>query len=892
MASDLSLSISVSALVGGALSGLTHIGRAMNMLRDTTNNLTARQRALGEMMTRNSHRLSDGTMARLNRDYERMGNSIARLTRRHEQLARIQSRRLDTREQWESIKGQWQSALAAAGGLVLPVKLAIDFESAMAGVKKVVNFDTPEQFQQMGRDIVAMSQKIPLAASELAKIAESGGQLGIARQELTSFTETIAKMSVAFDMSADAAGESMAKLANVYQIPIAKISELGDAINQLSNSTPAKASEIVNTLSRVGGVARQFGLTERQSASLATAFISLGRPAEVAGTAINGMLTKLMTADKGGKKFQTALKSMGISAKQLKADIAKNGEQALIDFLKQVEKLPKKNQMGTLVDLFGLEYADDVAALVGGLKTYEQAIKSLQATDQNGKLAFLGSMEREFSAQRDTTAKQIQLLKNSLVGLGITVGTILLPSLNRFVAWAKQAVDSISAWAHANPELTKTLVSISAAMLAFVAGGFVARVMFNRLKAGILAIQAVYASLSATITTVNAVMQSGAGFAVLSGRLGRMMTALSAARAAVLGFSLSSVAAFAPFLLGIAAVAAAAWLVYKYWKPIKAFFIGFWQGLKQGLAPAMPMFAALRDTLLRLWDGVLPMFSAFADMLSGLWTRVVPYVQPIMDWFGEFFSLTQAGAGKAQSFGQAVGQFIGGAIAVVANFIGGKIAEIQAAFNGGLSGILALIANWSPLGVFYQAFAAVMSWFGVTLPAQFTGFGGMLIDGLVNGIQAAAGRVMAAIQNLAQRAKNAFASVMDIHSPSRVFRAFGGYITQGLAIGVNQGAPLPVSRVAQLAGSLKNRFAERMGGFRSDLSARLSAGTDGLRQARSEQQAQQQNANGNSMVVHFSPTINAAGGNPREIETALQMGLHEFEQLFRRLMAERERRAY
>jgi len=151
--------------------------------------------------------------------------------------------------------------------------------------------------------------------------------------------------------------------------------------------------------------------------------------------------------------------------------------------------------------------------------------------------------------------------------------------------------------------------------------------------------------------------------------------------------------------------------------------------------------------------------------------------------------------------------------------------------------------------------------------------------------------VMAAIQNLAQRAKNAFASVMDIHSPSRVFRAFGGYITQGLAIGVNQGAALPVSRVMQLAGSLKSRFAERMGGFRSDLSARLSASADGLRQARSERQAQPQGV-GNSVVIHFNPTIHAAGGNPREIETALQMGLREFEQLFRRMMAERERRAY
>jgi len=82
-----------------------------------------------------------------------------------------------------------------------------------------------------------------------------------------------------------------------------------------------------------------------------------------------------------------------------------------------------------------------------------------------------------------------------------------------------------------------------------------------------------------------------------------------------------------------------------------------------------------------------------------------------------------------------------------------------------------------------------------------------------------------------------------------------------------------------------------MGGFRSDLSARLSASADGLRQARGERQAQALGA-GDNVVIHFNPTINAAGGNPREIETALQMGLREFEQLFRRMMAERERRAY
>lgn len=92
-------------------------------------------------------------------------------------------------------------------------------------------------------------------------------------------------------MPAEQAGDSMAKPANVYQIPIDQIGKLGDAVNHLSNSSPAKASDIVNVLGRVGGVAKQFGLTELQTASLSNAFISLGKTPEVAGTAINGMLT-------------------------------------------------------------------------------------------------------------------------------------------------------------------------------------------------------------------------------------------------------------------------------------------------------------------------------------------------------------------------------------------------------------------------------------------------------------------------------------------------------------------------------------------------------------------------------------------------------------------------
>lgn len=148
------------------------------------------------------------------------------------------------------------------------------------------------------------------------------------------FTQTIAKMSVAFDMSAETAGESMAKLANADKIPIMQIGKLGDAMNHLSNSSPTKASNIVDTLGCVTSATKSFGLSKLQATSLANAFISLGESPDVAGTAINGMLSTLVTDDKQGKTFQNALKKIGISAKELKKDISENGEQGFTKFLK------------------------------------------------------------------------------------------------------------------------------------------------------------------------------------------------------------------------------------------------------------------------------------------------------------------------------------------------------------------------------------------------------------------------------------------------------------------------------------------------------------------------------------------------------------------------------
>ena len=728
-----------------------------------------------------------------------VGSALAGLRRLNSAIATVRNNALTTSQKLKSLGATTMvgvigavTGIKATAGVVMGLaEEAIKFESAMADVKKVVDFESPDGLKNLQKDILEMTRTIPMAKEELAQIAASGGQLGVAEKDLKSFTETIAKMGVAFDMPAEQAGDSMAKLANVYQIPIAQIGKLGDAINHLSNSSPAKASDIVNALGRVGGVAKQFGLTELQTASLSNAFISLGKTPEVAGTAINGMLTKLMTADKQGKKFQTVLEGMGTDAKALKKAIAENGEQALMDFLRQIEKLPKENQMGALVDLFGLEYADDVAALVGGLDTYKKSIDELKKAGKGGKPEFMGSMEKEFAARSATTENGLTLMKSGFAELKTVVGDRLLPVINKVSAFIGNLTHNLTDFAAKNPKVVDGLLLFGGVIAGLIIGFSAFTAVIGGFSMGwVVAARAV----SPIISVLGAVLKAMSFF----------------------GRGIMSVIRFLP-MLGSAFLKLGAFLM------------------------ANPIFLAL---------GLL---AVAAYMLYNNWSSVV---------------------GGAKALWQSL-----------VTFFSGLWAQITAFFSHGLGNIAATILNFSPLGLFYQAFASVMSWFGVTLPSTFTGFGRMLIQGLINGIKSAAAAVYNTIASIGNSIKAKFQAVMDIHSPSREFRRFGSFITQGLDIGIRRTANRPIGTVGAWAGRLKDSFGSRIGQLRADVAARVSGHRADFEQARQASAA-------GGVTIHFNPTINAPGGDPAQIQTALQMGLREFETLFHRMMADRERRAF
>lgn len=132
---------------------------------------------------------------------------------------------------------------------------------------------------------------------------------------------------------------------------------------------------------------------------------------------------------------------------------------------------------------------------------------------------------------------------------------------------------------------------------------------------------------------------------------------------------------------------------------------------------------------------------------------------------------------------------------------------IKTAFNGGIKGVSALIINWSPFGLFYAVFAKVLSWFGIELPAKFTGFGGMIIDGLIKGIKTGFDKLKGLWATINAYMPSFMQKSMDIHSPSRVMAGLGGHIMGGLRLGLQQGFP-----------ELKTKFADVLGIFSPNMS--------------------------------------------------------------------------
>ena len=620
------ISSTFKSVVGTTTSQLHKIGSEVSKLKSSQQQLGNSIQTFGRM---------GKNVDNLRSRYSSVTAELKKLESQQIRLNKIEKERLTNNEKLTHLKGQIGSAVATVVSMGAPVKTAIDFETAMLGVAKQLDGardkagNLTKDFFNMQTEILRVADNSPVARNEIAEMVSAGLRMGVAKNEVVSFTQEVIKMGTAFELPMGQLADDMGKIGNMYKIPITQIGKLADTINYLDDNSLSKGGDIIDFMQRVGGTASMVKITEKNTAALGSTLLSLGEKSETASTAVNAVFSKLGAANTGSKSFREMVTEIGLSTVELEKGMQTNATDTIFKVMDAIRKLPKEasmekiwvppkmskdgkkqlkggyyaetpatTQIDAVSTLFGAEHWDTFSKLLENRGELQKQITMANSKDAQG------SMDKEYQARMKTTQAQIDAFKNRIGRLGVEFGSVLLPVVNDVLGSVGKFATKISEWSQKNPQLTSAI-----AKTVVVLGTF---------KVGLLAAQfAIFAVNSPLLKIKDIFATTGLGAQAFTKTIGLMISPIKMIGTVfgVVGKAMLANPMVLAIVAIVAVVAGAAYLIYKNWEPIKKFFSDLWEGVKTNIGSA---WDGIKSSLSKAWDGVKGVFDKGINFIKGV----------------------------------------------------------------------------------------------------------------------------------------------------------------------------------------------------------------------------------------------------------------------------------
>ncbi|WP_406851479.1 phage tail tape measure protein [Brevundimonas sp. BH3] len=509
---------------------------------------------------------------RLKRDLEGANRALDQQKTKLEGLQSHQKRMAGARSRYDSTQafagtaaGAGASSIGAGAAVAAPLvmagKAAVNFQDAMLDVKKVVDFDTPQQFQQMNRDVIGLSRDLGLPAEGIAQIIAAAGQAKIPREELKGFAQDAGQMGVAFSTTAEDAGQKMATWRVAFGMNQDAVRGLADQINYLGDNGNATALAISDVVTRVGPLGGVAGLAAAEVAALGSTIVGMGVAEEVAATGIKNTMLALTKGKAATKAQVTAYKALGLEAGAVAKAMQADAGGTIVDVLERVSKLSADEQASTLTQLFGSE---SVAAIAPMLSQLDVLKTNLDAVADSSKTS--GSMAVEFANRMSGAKGAMMQATEGIKGVAITAGMEFLPVIREVAEKVRDASAQFASFAEAHPNVIK----VAGVLLAIVAG---ALLIFGGLALAVAAVLGPFALLQFALAG------SSALFAPVIAGLTGMIGTTWAWTAALLANPMTWIVL--GIVAAVALLAGGVYLIYKNWGTIGPWFAGVWAKIKE-----------------------------------------------------------------------------------------------------------------------------------------------------------------------------------------------------------------------------------------------------------------------------------------------------------------------
>ncbi|MBX8494760.1 phage tail tape measure protein [Pseudomonas cichorii] len=579
---------------------------------------------------------------------------------------------------------------AFTGPLIAGVKAAIGFETSMANVKKVVAFETPQQFQQMGTDILDMSERLPETANGIAAIVATGAKASVPRAELQGFAEDAVKMGVAFGQTGAESGEMMAKWRSSLDLTQPEVKKLAEQINTLGgNDTEKDIAAMVTAMAPLGAVA---GKASGEVAAMGATLAGMDVPADVA---TKGVKSLMKTLTEGGPAKAGAFKDLQLDIDQLSKGMQTDPSGTIDSVLSAISKVDPAKQGDVVSSLFGAESLGAITPLLKNL----DGLKANFAKVAEGAGA-AGSIEQEFADNSRTTAVAIQLMQNRMDRLGTNIGGIFLPAINDAIAVIGPMISMVAALAAEHPEVIKGVVG--------AAIGF-----------GVLQVAVLAATNAARLFSM-VIGLSPVGIAV---------RAIALAAGALIANWSSVAPFFTAIWASITGAASVAWdwlkaafdwtplgMIAANWQPLADVFSALWGVIVALSTPVVEFFKGMFDwspqeVIAANWQPVSEFFGAVWEGIKASALVIGDVLKTMFDW---------SPLGVIATHWQPVSEFFG------AVWDGIKTSALV------IGDVLKTMFDWSPLGIITQHWEPIRGWFtdlwddvksGINSALSFFGFG-------------------------------------------------------------------------------------------------------------------------------------------------------------------------
>jgi TP901 family phage tail tape measure protein len=558
---------------------------------------------------------------------------------------------------------------ALAGPLIAGVKAAIGFETSMAGVKRSVSFETPQQFQQMGSDILDLSERLPESANGIAAIVAAGAKANVPREELTGFASDAVKMGVAFDQTAAESGDMMASWRSSFQMTQPQVAALSEKINVLGgNNLEKKIATMVTAMGPLGPVA---GMASGQLAAMGATLASVDVPADVAAS---GMKRFMQSLTEGGAAKAGAFEALQLDVNQLTQGMQSDPSGTIEKVLTAVSSVDPGKQSDVITQLFGAESLGAITPLLAHLDVLRSNLAKVGEGVQNS-----GSIEKEFADNSQTTATAIKEMTNRVDRLGINIGSMFLPAMNEAMAVIGPMISQVAALAAEHPGVIKGVVA--------------AAIAFGVLQVAVM-----------TATTAMSVLSAVMGLSPL----GLIVRGLALAA----GFLIANWSTVAPYFQAV-------------WEAIRGPVMALWDVLKAVFAwTPLGMIAAnwqpLTEFFAALWDVIKALATPFFDFLQTLfaWSplgMVVANWQPLSEFFAALWDVIKALATPFFDFLQTLFAWtpLGMVVAnwqPLSEYLAGLWETIKAEAQP-FTDVLATLFSFSPLGMVIENWQPIKTWF-------------------------------------------------------------------------------------------------------------------------------------------------------------------------------------